>query len=89
MPQCLFSRIYEILPSRIQQWQSSPCVAEENNKKALEEIRRQQLDARQKLGDLDLKHQELDAIIERAKHSTLDPEQTVGHLSTGVELTTV
>ncbi|XP_046372627.1 CXXC-type zinc finger protein 1-like [Haliotis rufescens] len=70
------SRIYEILPSRIQQWQSSPCVAEENNKKALEEIRRQQLDARQKLGDLDLKHQELDAIIERAKHSTLDPEQT-------------
>ncbi|XP_067683039.1 CXXC-type zinc finger protein 1-like [Haliotis asinina] len=70
------SRIYEILPSRIQQWQSSPCVAEENNKKALEEIRRQQLDARQKLGDLDMKHQELDVIIERAKHSTLDPEQT-------------
>ncbi|XP_041349665.1 CXXC-type zinc finger protein 1-like [Gigantopelta aegis] len=69
------SRIYEILPSRIQQWQSSPCVAEEGNKKVLEKIRRQQMDARIQLGELDKRHQALDALIERAKHATVDPEQ--------------
>jgi hypothetical protein len=35
------------------------------------------LDARQKLGELDLKHQELDALIERAKHASIAPEQDV------------
>ncbi|XP_064633225.1 CXXC-type zinc finger protein 1-like isoform X2 [Lineus longissimus] len=69
------NRIFEILPQRIQQWQSSPCIAEDNNKKELEKIRRSQLDARQKLGELDLKHQELDALIERAKHASIAPEQ--------------
>ena len=74
----IFSRIYELLPPKIQQWQNSPCIAEENNKKSLERIRRQQLQARQKLGDLDLKHQELDALIERAKHAVIAREQDVG-----------
>ena len=73
----VFSRIYEILPSRIQQWQSSPCVAEENNKKMLEKIRRQQLEARAALGELDRRHQALDALIERAKNVKVDPQQLV------------
>ncbi|XP_013419926.1 CXXC-type zinc finger protein 1 isoform X2 [Lingula anatina] len=66
------NRIYEILPQRIQQWQSTPCVAEENNKKMLEKIRQQQLEARMRLGDLDLKHKELDMIVEKAKTATVD-----------------
>ena len=44
---------------------------------ALEKIRRQQLQARQKLAELDLRHQDLDALIERAKHATLAPETDV------------
>ena len=71
----LCSRIYELLPPKIQQWQSSPCVAEEKNKHTLEKIRRQQMEARQKLGELDLRHQELDTIVEKAKHAQIDPEQ--------------
>ncbi|KAJ8301982.1 hypothetical protein KUTeg_020969 [Tegillarca granosa] len=69
------NRIYELLPPKIQQWQSSPCVTEENNKKMLEKIRRQQLEARQKLGELDIRQQELDALIERAKHATVSHDQ--------------
>ncbi|KAL5013580.1 hypothetical protein ScPMuIL_007850 [Solemya velum] len=69
------SRIYELLPPKIQQWQNSPCIAEENNKRSLEQIRRQQMESRQKLGELDLRHQELDALIERAKHTIVSPDQ--------------
>ncbi|OWF42331.1 CXXC-type zinc finger protein 1-like isoform X1 [Mizuhopecten yessoensis] len=69
------NRIYELLPPKIQQWQSTPCVTEENNKKALEKIRRQQLEARHKLGELDFRHQELDALLERVKHSIIVPDQ--------------
>ncbi|KAK6177019.1 hypothetical protein SNE40_015210 [Patella caerulea] len=69
------SRIYEMLPSRIQQWQSSLCVAEEKNKKSLESIRREQLVAKQRLNDLDLRHKELDSLIEKAKHLKIDPNQ--------------
>ena len=75
-----FSRIYELLPPKIQQWQSSPCVTEENNKKTLEKIRRQQLETRQKLAELDYKHQELDAVIERAKQTTISHDQDVSSL---------
>ncbi|XP_074645336.1 CXXC-type zinc finger protein 1-like isoform X2 [Tubulanus polymorphus] len=72
------NRIYEILPPRIQNWNSTACLAEENNKKELEKIRKLQLDARQKIGELDMKHQNLDALIERAKHSTITPEPDNG-----------
>ena len=72
------SRIYELLPPKIQQWQSSPCVAEEKNKRTLEKIRRQQMEARQKLGELEQRHQELDTIVEKAKNARIDPEEEVG-----------
>ena len=71
------SRIYELLPPKIQQYQSTPCISEENNKKNLEKIRRQQLEARQRLGDLDLRHQELDSLLERVKRAAIDPEYDV------------
>lgn len=74
---CYYSRIYELLPPKIQQWQNSPCISEENNKRSLEKIRRQQLETRQMLGDLDLRHQELDAIVERARHVTATHDQEV------------
>ncbi|GFR82294.1 CXXC-type zinc finger protein 1 [Elysia marginata] len=69
------SRIYEILPSRIQQWQSSPCVGEENNKKVLESLREETMEARTKLRQLDIKIQELDALVERGKQLTIVAEQ--------------
>jgi hypothetical protein len=33
------------------------------------------MEARQKLVDLDLKHQELDALVERAKHAKCEDEK--------------
>jgi hypothetical protein len=43
------------LPQRIQEWGLTPCIAEEKNKKELEQIRKQQTDAREALEELDLK----------------------------------
>ena len=68
------SRLFQILPQRIQQWHTSPSSAEENNRHVLENIRKEQLTARQKLVQLDLKHKELDALIDRAKHAVIDPD---------------
>ena len=50
-------------------------MAEEKNKRTLEKIRRQQMEARQKLVDLDQRHQELDAVVEKARHARIVPEQ--------------
>ncbi|KAG1714867.1 CXXC-type zinc finger protein 1 [Nymphon striatum] len=61
------NRIYEILPNRLQHWQTTPCVSDENNKKELEQIRKQQLQAREALTQLDKRHKELDTLIERGK----------------------
>jgi len=46
----------QILPQRIQEWGMTPCIAEENNKKELELVRKQQIEAREILQKLDLKH---------------------------------
>lgn len=67
------NRIYQVLPQRIQEWSLSPCVAEENNRKALDQIRKQQLEVRQMLQELDKRHKQLDAIVEIAKHASIDP----------------
>jgi len=71
------SRIFEILPVRIKDWQSSPCVADEKNRTALERIRHQQLLAREKLLVLDRRRRDLDVLIERAKHLTVQPDADV------------
>lgn len=65
------NRLCDLLPPKIQQWQSSPCIAEEYNKKSLEKIRRQQQMCQQRLNELYVKHQELNALIERAKQSPI------------------
>lgn len=44
------SRIYDVLPDRIKQWQSTSSVADEFSQKELEKIRQEQQDARRVLG---------------------------------------
>ncbi|XP_036161504.1 CXXC-type zinc finger protein 1-like [Myotis myotis] len=71
-------RIYEILPQRIQQWQNSPCVAEEHSKKMLENIIREQEDVHTHLKYLERQYHELEAIILRGKQQAIckDEEST-------------
>ncbi|XP_038604241.1 CXXC-type zinc finger protein 1 isoform X4 [Tachyglossus aculeatus] len=72
------NRIYEILPQRIQQWQQSPCIAEEHGKKLLERIRREQQGARTRLQDMERRFHELEAVILRAKQQAVrEDEETV------------
>lgn len=71
------NRIYEILPQRIQQWQQSPCVAEEHGKRLLERIRREQHQARLRLQDMERRFHELEGLIARAKgHPAREDEET-------------
>uniref|UniRef100_A0A182QDT8 CXXC-type zinc finger protein 1 n=1 Tax=Anopheles farauti TaxID=69004 RepID=A0A182QDT8_9DIPT len=67
------SRIYQVLPQRIQEWSLSPAIGEEQNKKSLESIRMKQAIVRATLAELDKRHAELDLLVERAKRCTLDP----------------
>ena len=68
------SRIYRVLPQRIQEWNLSPCKAEEQNKKTLDIIRAKQVTVRATLAELDKRHKELDLLVDRAKRCTLDPK---------------
>ncbi|CAH1978378.1 unnamed protein product [Acanthoscelides obtectus] len=69
------TRILQVLPQRLQEWALTPSVAEEINIKALDQVRKQQHEVKQILRELDIRHKELDAIIERAKSATIDPDQ--------------
>lgn len=74
---CLASRIYEILPQRIQQWQQSPCIAEEQGKKLLDRIRREQQSARTRLTDMEKRFHELEGIIAKAKQQVVQHDEEV------------
>uniref|UniRef100_A0A1A9WT15 CXXC-type zinc finger protein 1 n=1 Tax=Glossina brevipalpis TaxID=37001 RepID=A0A1A9WT15_9MUSC len=69
------NRIFQVLPQRVQEWNLTHCRAEEENKKQLDQIRAKQAMVRFALAELDKRHMELDMIVERAKHSTLDPNR--------------
>jgi len=56
-----------VLPQRIQEWSLTPCVAEEKNKKSLEQVRNQLKEVRSLLADLDERHRELDKTIAKGK----------------------
>lgn len=71
------SRIYEILPQRIQQWQQSPCIAEEHGKKQLERIRREQQNARLRLTEMERRFHELEGIIAKAKQQAVQQDEEV------------
>lgn len=66
-----------MLPQRIHEWSLTACIAEQNNRRALESVRKQQHDVRRILQELDKRHVELDRIIERAKHASIDPNTEV------------
>nr|XP_051683021.1 CXXC-type zinc finger protein 1 isoform X1 [Oryctolagus cuniculus]XP_051683022.1 CXXC-type zinc finger protein 1 isoform X2 [Oryctolagus cuniculus]XP_051683023.1 CXXC-type zinc finger protein 1 isoform X3 [Oryctolagus cuniculus]XP_051683024.1 CXXC-type zinc finger protein 1 isoform X1 [Oryctolagus cuniculus] len=70
-------RIYEILPQRIQQWQNSPCVAQEINQKMLEQIDHEKQVTHSHLKHMEHHLYELEAIILRGKQQTVcvDEEQ--------------
>ncbi|KAF7998561.1 hypothetical protein HCN44_010969 [Aphidius gifuensis] len=67
------NRIYHILPVRLKEWGMTPCVAEQNNIKALENVRKLMHDVKKILHDLDKRHVELDRIVEKAKGDSIDP----------------
>lgn len=69
------NRIFELLPQRIQQWQQSPCVAEENNKKSLEQMRNEMMKVKLKIAELDDKIKKLQLIIVKAKSIPIKMEQ--------------
>uniref|UniRef100_A0A8C7FS13 CXXC-type zinc finger protein 1 n=1 Tax=Oncorhynchus kisutch TaxID=8019 RepID=A0A8C7FS13_ONCKI len=69
------NRLYEILPQRIQQWQQSPCIAEEQGKKQLERIRRDQQNARMRLTDMEKRFHELEGIIAKAKQQVVQQDE--------------
>lgn len=71
------SRIYRVLPQRIQEWNLSACNAEEKNKKILDQIRAKQLSVRATLAELDKRQKELDLLVDRAKRCSLDPTKAV------------
>lgn len=71
------NRIYEILPQRIQQWQQSPCIAEEQGKKQLERIRREQQAARMRLAEMERRFHELEGIIAKAKQQLVLQDEDV------------
>ncbi len=73
----IHSRIYEILPQRIQQWQQSPCIAEEHGKKHLERIRREQQNARLRLTEMERRFHELEGIIAKAKQQAVQQDEEV------------
>ncbi|RZF37140.1 hypothetical protein LSTR_LSTR015330 [Laodelphax striatellus] len=69
------NRIYQVLPQRIHEWTLSNCIAEEMNKRELESVRKQQLEVRGVLQELDKRHKELDLILEHSKSTSVDVNQ--------------
>uniref|UniRef100_A0A1A7Y261 CXXC-type zinc finger protein 1 n=2 Tax=Iconisemion striatum TaxID=60296 RepID=A0A1A7Y261_9TELE len=71
------NRIYEILPQRIQQWQQSPCIAEEMGRRQLERIRKEQQAARLRLTLMEKRFHELETIIANAKQQQVQQHEEV------------
>uniref|UniRef100_H3C7H1 CXXC-type zinc finger protein 1 n=1 Tax=Tetraodon nigroviridis TaxID=99883 RepID=H3C7H1_TETNG len=71
------NRIYEILPQRIQQWQQSPCVAEEMGRRQLERIRKEQQADAVRLTLMEKRFHELEGIIAVAKQQQVQHHEEV------------
>ncbi|XP_054634716.1 CXXC-type zinc finger protein 1a isoform X1 [Dunckerocampus dactyliophorus] len=71
------NRIYEIVPQRIQQWQQSPCVAEEMGRRQLERIRKEQQAARLRLTLMEKRFHELEGIIANSKLHQVQHDEEV------------
>ncbi|XP_077569294.1 CXXC-type zinc finger protein 1a isoform X2 [Stigmatopora nigra] len=69
------NRIYEIVPQRIQQWQQSPCIAEEMGRKQLERIRKEQQATRLRLTMMEKRFHELEEIIANSKRHQIQHDE--------------
>ncbi|XP_021961175.1 CXXC-type zinc finger protein 1 isoform X2 [Folsomia candida] len=67
-------RIYRILPGRIQEWNLTQSVAEEHNRKELEEIRTKQIEAKIKISELERKRADLDRHVHNVQQLVVDPD---------------
>lgn len=68
------ARIFHVLPQRLQEWSLSDSAAEQQNRKQLETIRKKQATVKATIMELDKRHKELELLVERAKHCSLDPK---------------
>lgn len=66
------NRIFQILPSRLNDWNCTLCIATEQNKKALEKNRAKQQIVKITLKELDKRHTDMDHLIEVSKRCKLD-----------------
>lgn len=66
------NRIFQILPTRLQEWNCSASVATDLNKKSLEKNRAKQQIVRATLMELDKRHTELDILVEHSQRCKLD-----------------
>lgn len=64
------------MPTRIRQWNSSQCIAEQNNLKQLDEIKEKVLQAKHRLEELSEKRQLIDKIVERGKKEKVKEEES-------------
>ncbi|XP_076815802.1 CXXC-type zinc finger protein 1-like [Clavelina lepadiformis] len=69
-------RLYHILPQRIQQWNSTPTVANDTGRVELERIRSRMVQARNELEALEQKFRKLESIIAAGKSLTIDKKQS-------------
>ncbi|XP_033239480.1 CXXC-type zinc finger protein 1 isoform X1 [Drosophila pseudoobscura] len=66
------NRIFQVLPQRLQEWNLTPCRAAEDNRTQLEAIRDKQSMVRFALAELEKRSDELNMVVERAKHSIIE-----------------
>lgn len=66
--------IFRELPQRLQKWNLSECVAEQNNKLRLEANRSKQALVQATIAELDQRQKELDMLVKRTKDFELDPK---------------
>lgn len=69
------------MPRRVAQWTGTPCVAEQKNRKDLDEIREQILEAKKHLELLEEKHKLLDKVVERGKKEKVKQEDSDAEVS--------
>ncbi|KAK2501946.1 hypothetical protein MC885_017118 [Smutsia gigantea] len=72
-------RIFLILPQRIQQWQMSPCIAEEHGKKMLECIHHEQQDTQAHLKKMECDFHELEALILHGKQQSVCKDEEINN----------
>lgn len=66
------NRIFQFLPSRLQESNYSPSIATELNKKALEKNRAKQQVVKTTLAELEKRHKELDLLVEHSMQVPID-----------------